>query len=394
VHAPAGSPLATSPTAAVGPPASPLRVSAGDSSSASLSLPSVAGAATLEIHRDGRLLDTVRADGPGIYTDHLLWHSTTYTYEVRALAASGALLASYDASVTTPPQAGAFPRLYADSSFVNTAIPAGAAVDPASPQMVATAITPQTGRANLANSDAWGAPLAYATPGSTPHTVACLRYFCDGPAVSFAIPRYAQPGSGSDGQLTVLDPASGEELDMWQASFDAGAAAWSASSRILQDANGWGAACSPGQRCGGANAAGFAYFAGVVRPEEIAQGHIDHALALMVPDTRAGFVACPAVGSDGTSTDPGALPIGARLELDAGFDVEHSALPRWEKVIARALQQYGAYVVDTSGSLAIRAESSLLRGYDAWAKAGVPTQGASLSDLPWSGMHVLQLRAC
>jgi hypothetical protein len=58
------------------------------------------------------------------------------------------------------------------------------------------------------------------------------------------------------------------------------------------------------------------------------------------------------------------------------------------------MQVYGAYVVDTGGSLSIRAESNLGRGYDAWAQAGVPNTSPGLSGIPWSRMRVLKLTRC
>jgi hypothetical protein len=63
-------------------------------------------------------------------------------------------------------------------------------------------------------------------------------------------------------------------------------------------------------------------------------------------------------------------------------------------VIAVALQKYGAYVIDTGGSVAVYAQSNLGRPYDAWAKAGVPSDSPSLSDLPWNSMRVLSMTQC
>jgi hypothetical protein len=73
--------------------------------------------------------------------------------------------------------------------------------------------------------------------------------------------------------------------------------------------------------------------------------------------------------------------------------VDGLGVPGWEKTIARALQTYGAYAVDTGGSLSIRAESNLGRGYDAWALAGVPSF-PSLSGLPWQLLRVLRIDRC
>ena len=133
--------------------------------------------------------------------------------------------------------------------------------------------------------------------------------------------------------------------------------------------------------------------AGVVRPEEIAQGHIDHAIAFATPYTRADYIACPATHTDGKYADPAAMPEGARIQLDPSINVDAQTWPRWKKIIARALQTYGAILVDTSGTLALRGEANLDRGYDAWAKAGV-TGSVNLSALPWDQMRVLETKPC
>jgi hypothetical protein len=244
----------------------------------------------------------------------------------------------------------------------------------------------------MANSDAWGKPLAYANVVSRLYAVGCTLYDC---AISVAgrIPRYATPVTGSDHHLIVIDPTTNTELDQWESSYNALADAWSAGSRYSGPTNGWGANCSSGQHCNGAVAAGFAAFGGVVRPEEIAQGHIDHALFMAMPYTRSGFLACPATHTDGIYNDPAAIPEGAHLQLDPAFNVDAQPWPQYEKVIAHALQTYGVYVGDSGGTLSFAGEPNLDRGYDAWGLIGVPNP-PNLSSLPWGSFRVLQLQAC
>src|SRR5439155_1099954 len=81
-----------------------------------------------------------------------------------------------------------------------------------------------------------------------------------GPTLTFHIPVGTTPESGSDHHLVVINQDTWQELDMWLASFSNGS--WSAGSRYLTDATGWGAICALGQHCGGAVAAGFAAFGG------------------------------------------------------------------------------------------------------------------------------------
>src|SRR5207248_2976692 len=81
--------------------------------------------------------------------------------------------------------------------------------------------------------------------------------------------------------------------------------------------------------------------------------HIDHALAITVSLSRSGLIACPATHTDGPSTDPNSIPEAARIQLDPAFNVDGQSWPQWQKVIAHALQTYGAYIYDTGGSMAV-----------------------------------------
>jgi len=381
-----------SPTRA-DPSSSTLSGEALTSSSAQLEEALPAGTGRVVILRDGRILEDVPFAGQDLrYTDYLLWPSTSYRYEIRALDLGGRLLESASVQVKTPPQVGAFPRFYSTTSFWNVPIPADAVADQDSAAMTARALAAYASSASLVTSDRWGMPLAYAGSLSARQWVGCTRYDCDS-AVVFHIPTYARPNAGSDHHLVVVDPAANQELDMWLADHDLQSDRWSAGSRFVVDPGGWGAACGPHLRCHGAVATGLAALGGVVRPEEIAQGHIDHALFFADPFTRRAYIACPAAHTDGVSDDGAAIPEGARIQLDPAFDVDSQPWPRWEKVVAHALQTYGAYLGDTGGSLGFVAEANLDRGYDAWSLVGVP-RVASLANLPWSRVRVLRLEPC
>jgi hypothetical protein len=151
----------------------------------------------------------------------------------------------------------------------------------------------------------------------------------------------------------------------------------------------------PGEHCNGPNAAGNTGLAGVIRPEEVAQGHIDHALQIsgVSGRVRANFAACPATHWDGNSTHPDSIPEGARIQLDPAYDVDAQPWPAWKKVIARTLQEYGAYVDDKGGNLGFLGENSTNRGYDHWTLAGVGSSN-SLSVIPMNRMRVLKVTEC
>jgi hypothetical protein len=348
---------------------------------------------SIQIFRNGRRLDRFPAGAASTYTDQLLWATTSYTYSLAAYDGTGKPVARYTTHAKTPAPKGPIPRLYSDASFWNLPIPSGAEIDPGSTGVVAHALLPYRAGANLVTTDAWGTPIAYANPASRLYSIGCTTYDCE-TDVRGRLPRYARPSTGSDGHLVVIDPSSNTEIDLWQGAYDGAHDAWSAASRYRMDPKGLGSAPP---HSNAATAAGFALAGGKIRPEEIAQGHIDHALFLTSPYIRAGFIACPATHTDGRETDPRAIPEGARVQLDPTFDVGAQPWPRWKKVIARALQRYGAFVGDTGGTLAIFAESNRDRAYDAWAKVGIASAAQfapSLSDLPWEHMRVLRLRSC
>ena len=274
---------------------------------------------------------------------------------------------------------------YAPTSFWNVPIMGSPALDAGSAAMVSRSILPYVGSANFANTDDWGIGLAYAHDGDKTYTITGAIYYDTGP-ISFRIPANATPTTGDDHHLVVIDGT--KELDLWQAHYDAATDRWTAGSRFITDANGWGAMAGPGQRAGGAVAAGFAEMGGVIRPEEIAQGHINHALSLTAPLIRAGVIAAPATATDGFSSDPASLPEGAHLQLDPSFNVAAQDWPAWEKVVATALQTYGAYVSDRGGSVALYGQTDTNAGNTSWAAANT-TKGGSLSNLPWEQMHVI-----
>ena len=148
---------------------------------------------------------------------------------------------------------------------------------------------------------------------------------------------------------------------------------------------------------------------GVVRAEEMQQGHIDHALSITMTVTLANYIACPATHTDGNSTNAYAIPEGGLIQLDPNFDVDHQPWPVYEKVIAKALQTYGAYVSDTGGTIALYGQNDMNAGNVSWSQVylgAVPGTGFDISNLPWavgsstsgfsssSSFRVLKITSC
>jgi hypothetical protein len=282
---------------------------------------------------------------------------------------------------------GSVKRFYADDSFWNTPIGSSPTLDPNSAAILAGSFIPYAGRSAFANGDDWGISLVYASPTDKVYTIPHATYYDYGP-LSFAIPKGALPTTGSDHHLVVLN--GNQEFDLWNAVYNKSSDTWTAGSRFIVDPTGWGANAAPGQFAGGAVAAGFSELGGVVRPEEIKQGHIDHALSIMVPTIRSGYIAAPATATDGVVNNIGAIPEGAHIQLDPSFNVDAQNWPTWEKVMAKALQTYGAYVSDHGGAVAFYGQTDMNAGNMTWASVGVPKE-PSLSNLPWNLFRVLSI---
>jgi hypothetical protein len=144
----------------------------------------------------------------------------------------------------------------------------------------------------------------------------------------------------------------------------------------------------------GPRACGFPLVAGLIRTEEVEAGVIDHALVVAYPHIRAGMYTAPAstaqnrVGNDSIKTR--GIPCGGRVQLDPNLDLNTIGLSQTGKVIARALQKYGAYVGDFSGSMSLYAENSpAALAY--WQ--GKLTEGELRGKIDLRSFRVLQLGA-
>jgi hypothetical protein len=200
------------------------------------------------------------------------------------------------------------------------------------------------------------------------------------------IPAGALPDPEGDGHLTVIDLSTGYEYDFWQAEQrDDGT--WRASwgNRIPLGGDG---VYPHGM---GARGSGFASLAGMIWPEEFERGRIDHALLLSIPSAARGGPIWPATESDGRSRSDGAIPKGARLQLDPALDLDQFEMRPYERVIAEALQEYGAYVGDVSGSVELEVINLISYPGNPYPAGWFDERWTLLPDIPWDHMRVLEL---
>ncbi len=141
---------------------------------------------------------------------------------------------------------------------------------------------------------------------------------------------------------------------------------WIVSNGSISDLSGTGlVAVSPEDnavtRQLGIRPGGFPLCAGLIRVEEIQAGKIDHALIFAYPHCRVDFFVSPAGNAylpPRDSVIPGGLPLGARIQLGPDYDIDNSSLSETGKIIARALQEYGAILGDVSHKTCLYAENS------------------------------------
>jgi hypothetical protein len=255
--------------------------------------------------------------------------------------------------------------------------------------------------------ESWSVPVYFAN-SATPKRNVCglmtdgtLVYCTYGlfPVGSGFYPSWDDGSSSTDNKIAVIDTSTNRGWSAWQfrpynkngIDYTAGLAAYgwtdvstSGDGITMHDGGAWGG-----------RTAGLSYLGGLIWPDEIQQGHIDHALAFAV-DPRSvsnSLIWWPARHGDGSSGDPNALPIGARIQLDPAFDLNTlpSGAPR---IIAKALQVYGAWLVDTGGSFSFDGREFVGTngvGVDRapWQAVGVSSSYILRGSIPWSSFRVL-----
>jgi hypothetical protein len=270
---------------------------------------------------------------------------------------------------TPSPDPGAPPpaevwRPFSDDSPWNTPIPEDAAVRPDSDALMADMANSAEPREMLVSITPWSIPV-YEVDSSTPLVDVYARISNEGLDVTFRwpVPPEAMPAPASDAHLTLVDRAAGRAYDFWQGS-PRPDGAWDCSVCATVDLEGTGVRRpknepGPWYVSHGSRACGFPLIAGLVTVEEIEAGRIDHALVFAYPALRQRWFTSPASTGhppNGIISEDSGIPCGGRIQLDPRIDVDALDLSPAARTIARALQEYGAYVGDFSGTINVYAE--------------------------------------
>jgi len=191
-------------------------------------------------------------------------------------------------------------------------------------------------------------------------------------------------GLEADGHLILYDSDSGLAYDFWQATTaldESGASLGGGQTGSLISMTGAvdyfdlaGNGANPATYFS-ARATGTPLLAGLILPEDVAQGAIGHALAFALPGPRNTNLADPyepiasdyfypaaTTATDFYSTDPKALAAGQRIRLKSqivdqeGNVIDETGLKPITRMFLAALRNYGAYLVDGAGGFSFYAE--------------------------------------
>ena len=293
-------------------------------------------------------------------------------------------------------------RFFSAQSFWNQRLPSGAPIDPDSPRMVA-GITAEVHREEVRGNGPWidvtddGVPVVR-VPDNQPTVPVKLER--PDPALTAAwrsvpLPGGAQP-SGGDHDLAVWQPGTDRMWEFFQLHHQGGTwkAEWGgAMAHVSSNPGVYGPRAWPGAKpYWGVTAGSLPLVGGAMTVGQLEAGNIDHALALSIPDTRAGAYAAPAERGDGVLSSPAAIPEGARLRLDPHLNLAALHLPPLVRLMAQAAQRYGIIVRDTAGVVSFIAEDPVDGNFTVYRRLA---QGLYpnklLASFPWSHLQVVKM---
>jgi hypothetical protein len=181
-----------------------------------------------------------------------------------------------------------------------------------------------------------------------------------------------QPGPATDSQVIVIDPVTGREWNLWNVSFNESVISASNANLVQMGVNS-GDGSNPGNYLTKENGfipsrgIGIQYMAMLVRPEEVKDGVIHHALATTIANTAGDKCVPPATKIEHSEHGP-AIPVGTAIPEGTRFalNVTDAEITTWinsfpsdlpnrttaqntARIMAVALRDYGWFVSDSSG---------------------------------------------
>jgi hypothetical protein len=232
---------------------------------------------------------------------------------------------------------------FTSTSPFNTPIPSTASVDPTSATWINALYNNSSVNSIYVNQTAWSTTVYHATSTTPtiPIYVSNLNKHIDLPYQSGW-----STSPDSDAHMVVIDDSSGCEYEFEALNLTN---RWANSVGVFHVTTGTGAHAPDA----GVTGAQTSLLAGLITPQDVASGAINHALRIGTPINSSQFRA-PATSSDGGVA--GGIPEGSLIRLDPTLDLSQYGLTGFQLMMARALQKYGAYDGDNGGSLAVSAQ--------------------------------------
>jgi len=302
-------------------------------------------------------------------------------------------------------------RFFESISFWNEPLPAEAPLDPSSAASVAlldeeVATEAQTERGPSIATIDYSVPI-YTVPADQPMVQVQLvghpyEYALPLAWDAVPLPPNAHPAAGTDGHLVVWQPSTDRLWEFWRLVL--GVEGWHASwggamQKVSSNPGVYGPEAWPGAKpAWGGSASSLSLAGGLITLEDLEDGQINHALAMAIPNVRAGVYSSPANRDDGYSTNPLSLPEGAHLRLDPNLDLASLHLPRLTLMIAEAAQRYGIVIRSralSGGIVTLYGQDPTPTGTNPYTGPGGYFEGKSsvqvLVGFPWSHLQLLRM---
>jgi hypothetical protein len=195
----------------------------------------------------------------------------------------------------------------------------------------------------------YGFPYSVVGAGQPRLPIHYTAYGSESDPGPFPVPAGApvEGGNGSDGDrhVLVVDRAGCMLYELYRAFFVAQPKPhWNADSGVAWDLR--STKLRPDSWTS-ADAAGLPIFPGLVRYDEVAAGHLEHAIRVTFDSTRDAWVH-PASHCAGDTSSPSAPPMGLRLRLKSGYGLGGFSGPA--RTIAEAMKRYGLIVADNGSN--------------------------------------------
>lgn len=234
---------------------------------------------------------------------------------------------------------------FAADSFFNRVIPANPRVDPQSLMWLGLIYTDRRVNGIVFNYDAWTVPIYKAWLLAPRVSIALTN---SNTHITIPYAENFKPSPDADAHLAVIDTTNGCDYE-FQA-FDPKSMSAHASATYHSDTGSGGHVSDQGHAGGE-----MSYIGGTITPQDVNAGVIRHALRFALPDNTWTFT-YPGTRSDGTTHN--GVPEGTLMQLDPNLDLSLYNLTPFQLMVAKALQTYGAYDGDSSGTFALYAEST------------------------------------